>query len=98
MDLRKEKSYRISSSHPRTLTLAVPGFLFFMGLAIASFSALPFYPDHQLLLVAGFILGIPAAIGWMFFALIYGKRQYEKNAPLTVAEQRADGMTKGKQT
>ena len=92
----KKVEYRISSNHPRTIALAAPGFLILMGIGIGCFAAIAFYPGQELHFIAGFILSIAAAIGWMFFALHYGKRHFEQDAPPSGKTDGDSGSHKGK--
>ncbi|WP_299413459.1 hypothetical protein [uncultured Sulfitobacter sp.] len=91
-EARRGGSYRISSDHRRTVAFAIPPFLILMLVAIGCFGALGFFPDNALWLVSGFVLCIAAAIGWMFFALHYGKRYFENDTP----EDAARSTDKGK--
>ncbi|MCX7566532.1 hypothetical protein OS189_09290 [Sulfitobacter sp. F26169L] len=88
--------YRIRSSNPRTLRLAIPGFVFFMLLAVGCFSAMAILQRHEIWFAAGFAIGIASAIGWMFFALTYGKRHFEQDA--TPRAKARSGIEKGNQT
>ncbi len=89
-------SYSVSSDNPRTVALVGVGFLPLLITAIICFIAIFFLPDHALMLMAGFALCIIAAIGWLFFAIHYGKRHFERVPPTTLPTASGSGTQEGK--